>query len=63
MFVAMSVGQVLTEDGPRSDVSDLTAYSYYDCTAGFECGQMQTVTNAVGQTTTELAIDVTRDWR
>ena len=27
-------GQVLTEDGPRTDVSDVTTYTYYTCTTG-----------------------------
>src|SRR5262249_42770229 len=45
-------GRVLTVDGPRSDVSDLTTYTYYTCTTGYECGQVQTVTNAANQTTT-----------
>jgi RHS repeat-associated protein len=47
-----SFGQVLTEDGPRTDVGDVTTYAYYTCSTGFECGQLQTVTNALGHTTT-----------
>ncbi|MGC3980766.1 MAG: RHS repeat-associated core domain-containing protein [Steroidobacteraceae bacterium] len=47
-----SYGQVLTADGPRTDVSDVTAYTYYTCNTGGACGQLQTVTNALGQTTT-----------
>jgi RHS repeat-associated protein len=47
-----SYGQVLTEDGPRTDVSDLTTYSYYTCTTGFECGQLFTIQNALGHLTT-----------
>jgi RHS repeat-associated protein len=45
-------GRLLTEDGPRTDVSDLTTYTYYTCTTGFECGQLASVTNALNQTTT-----------
>jgi YD repeat-containing protein len=45
-------GRVLTEDGPRTDVSDITTYTYYTCATGHECGQVHTVTNALGQTTT-----------
>ena len=45
-------GQVLTEDGPRTDVSDLTTYTYYTCTTGAECGQVHTITNALGHVTT-----------
>jgi RHS repeat-associated protein len=47
-----SSGQVLTEDGPRTDVADLTTYTYYDCTTGAQCGQLHTVTNAAGHVTT-----------
>jgi RHS repeat-associated protein len=45
-------GQILTADGPRTDVVDRTTYTYYDCTSGLECGQLHTVTNALNQTTT-----------
>ncbi len=45
-------GRVLTEDGPRTDVSDVTTYTYYTCTTGYQCGQLNTVTNALNQTTT-----------
>lgn len=45
-------GQVLTEDGPRTDVSDATTYTYYSCTSGYQCGQLQTVTDALGRVTT-----------
>lgn len=47
-----SIGRVLTEDGPRTDVSDLTTYTYYTCTSGAECGQIETITNALGHVTT-----------
>ncbi|HEY0940733.1 MAG TPA: hypothetical protein VGE08_11595 [Steroidobacter sp.] len=45
-------GKVLTADGPRTDVSDVTTYTYYNCTTGFQCGQVQTITNAAGHVTT-----------
>jgi RHS repeat-associated protein len=45
-------GQVLTIDGPRTDVTDKTTYTYYTCVTGSQCGQIETITNAVGQTTT-----------
>jgi RHS repeat-associated protein len=45
-------GRVLTEDDPRTDVSDVTTYTYYTCTTGFECGQVNTITNALGHVTT-----------
>jgi len=47
-----SYGQVLTSNGPRTDVSDVTTTTYYDCTTGFQCGQVNTITNAIGQVTT-----------
>ena len=47
-----SYGRVLTDDGPRTDVSDVTTYTYYACMTGYQCGQLQTATNAAGQTTT-----------
>jgi RHS repeat-associated protein len=45
-------GRVLSEDGPRTDVADVTTYSYYSCGTGYHCGQLQTVTNALYQVTT-----------
>jgi RHS repeat-associated protein len=45
-------GKVLTADGPRSDVTDVTTYTYYTCTTGNQCGQLNTVTNALGHITT-----------
>lgn len=47
-----SFGHVLTADGPRTDVSDVTTYTYYSCTTGYQCGQIQTITNAAGHVTT-----------
>jgi len=45
-------GQVLTIDGPRTDVTDVTTYTYYTCTSGVQCGQVNAITNAMGQITT-----------
>jgi len=45
-------GQVSTVDGPRTDVTDVTAFEYYDCTTGNECGQLEKITNALGHITT-----------
>jgi RHS repeat-associated protein len=45
-------GRVLTDDGPRTDVADTSVYTYYSCTTGYECGQLHTVTNALGHVTT-----------
>lgn len=47
-----SFGQVLTMDGPRTDLSDVTTYTYYTCNGGAHCGQMATMVNALGHTTT-----------
>jgi len=45
-------GQLIAIDGPRTDVTDITTLAYYECTTGAECGQLQAVTNALGQETT-----------
>jgi RHS repeat-associated protein len=45
-------GQPLTIDGPRTDVTDVTTIQYYSCSSGSQCGQIQTITNALGQVTT-----------
>jgi RHS repeat-associated protein len=50
-------GRKLTADGPRTDVSDVTTYTYYTCTTGFECGQLHTVTDAAGNVTTYNGYD------
>jgi RHS repeat-associated protein len=47
-----SYGQVLTANGPRTDVSDVSTYVYYNCATGYECGQVQTIMNAAGHVTT-----------
>lgn len=45
-------GQVLTHDGPRTDVSDVTTYAYYaDTTTEHTKGDLQSATNAVGHVT------------
>jgi RHS repeat-associated protein len=61
------VGLLLSVDGPRTDVSDTTSYSYYlgtdesGCgTPGGAChraGDLYQVTNALGQVTTYVAYD------
>ncbi len=46
-------GQVLTVDGPRTDVSDVTTYAYYTTTAADHApGDLQSITNALGHVTT-----------
>lgn len=47
-----NVGQVTSINGPRTDVNDLTTLAYYDCTTGGACGQLRSITNALGQVTT-----------
>ncbi|MDJ0710061.1 MAG: RHS repeat-associated core domain-containing protein [Woeseiaceae bacterium] len=45
-------GQILTVDGPRTDVSDVTTMTYHICSTGGKCGQLASVTNALGHVTT-----------
>jgi len=47
-----SYGRRLTADGPRTDVVDKTTYAYYTCTTGYQCGMLNTVTDALGHVTT-----------
>jgi YD repeat-containing protein len=56
-YTCSSAGQLLTEDGPRTDVNDVTTYTYYQCTTGFHCGQIATVTNAAGHVMSYLTYD------
>jgi RHS repeat-associated protein len=61
------VGLALSVDGPRTDVSDVTTYTYYQttdlsgcATTGAAChylGDLQKVTNALGQITTYISYD------
>lgn len=47
-------GQLLTVDGPRSDVTDVTTYTYYtsnDPSGNYRAGDLATVVNAKGHTT------------
>jgi YD repeat-containing protein len=46
-------GQLVTVDGPRTVVTDVTTFTYYpnDLTQGLNRGQLQKVTNAIGQET------------
>lgn len=47
-----AVGQVLTVNGPRTDVTDTTTFTYNSCSTGAGCGQVATITNALSQVTT-----------
>jgi YD repeat-containing protein len=45
-------GQMLTHDGPRTDVSDLTTYTYHPATtADVTMADLATMTNAAGKVT------------
>jgi len=47
-----TLGQLLTINGPRTDVTDVMTFTYYTCTTGDECGQLHTVTDAANNVTT-----------
>jgi RHS repeat-associated protein len=47
-----SYGRKLTAQDPRTDVNSTTTDTYYTCTSGSQCGQLQTVTDPVGNVTT-----------
>lgn len=47
-----SYGRMLTAKGPRTDVNSTTTYTYYTCTTGSQCGELETVTDPVGNVTT-----------
>jgi RHS repeat-associated protein len=51
-----SYGRVTEEDGPRDDVVDITKLTYYEAAEAYP-GQLKTVTNAAGHTTTFLTYD------
>ena len=47
-----SSGQVTRIDGPRTDVNDVTTLACNECTSGGGCGQLRSITNALGHVTT-----------
>jgi RHS repeat-associated protein len=49
-----SYGRMLTEEDPRSNS---TAYTYYSCASGYQCGQLETVTDPLGHVTTYNSYD------
>jgi YD repeat-containing protein len=59
-YTVNSRGQVLTIDGPRTDVTDVTTIAYYgDSDSCVGCrGQVYTVTNAASQVTTFDSYDL-----
>jgi RHS repeat-associated protein len=52
VYTYNSFGQVLTAQGPRTDLNSTRAYTYYSCTTGSQCGQVHTVTDELGHVTT-----------
>ncbi len=56
-FTYNSLGQVTQIDGPRTDVNDITAFAYYNCNTGAECGQIQSISNAKGHVTNYNSYD------
>ncbi len=58
-YTYSAIGQVLTIDGPRTDVSDVTTYTYYaDNDSDFgKRGNVNTITNALSQVTTITSYD------
>ncbi|MEJ2392880.1 MAG: RHS repeat-associated core domain-containing protein [Gammaproteobacteria bacterium] len=47
-----NAGQIIRIDGPRTGVNDVTTLSYNDCQSGGACGQLKSLTDALGHTTT-----------
>jgi RHS repeat-associated protein len=47
-----SHGQMLTVDGPRTDLNDITTITYNECSTGNQCGQINTIKDALGHVTT-----------
>jgi RHS repeat-associated protein len=46
-------GRIQTVLGPRGNgFIDKTSYTYYTCTTGYECGEVETITNNAGHVTT-----------
>jgi YD repeat-containing protein len=57
-FTYNAQGQVLSVDGPRSDAADTTTYAYHTTTtADFRAGDLQSITNALGQVTRFIRYD------
>lgn len=51
-------GRLSSVDGPRTAVNDITTYSYHTCSTGGACGQLETITNALGHITTFNTYDL-----
>ena len=46
-----SIGQITSIDGPRTDVNDVTTLTYYPNGSGYDSGNLNSVTNAMGHIT------------
>ena len=60
VYTYNAFGQVLTTNGPRTDVSDLTTYTYYDAADADlgKRGNLATITNAAGHVTQITSYDL-----
>ena len=55
-----NLGQMLSSNAPRTDVTDVTTYAYFasnDALGNYRIGDLNTVTNALGHVTTISAYD------
>jgi RHS repeat-associated protein len=50
-FTYNGLGQVTSVDGPRTDLNDVTTLTHHACSSGGACGQVATITDAVGNET------------
>ena len=50
-------GQLASIDGPRADVDDRLVFAYHDCLTGGACGQVSSITDALGHVTRFEAYD------
>ena len=56
-FTYNAFGRLASLDGPLPGSSDTTTFNYYVCATGSECGELSSVVNALGHTTTYDAYD------
>ena len=59
-FTYNSLGQMLSSNGPRIDVADVSTYTYFasnDVSGNYRIGDLNTVSNALGHVTTIPAYD------
>ena len=53
-------GRLVSVDGPRTDVADVTTIAYWRCSAGGKCGEISTITDALGHVTEFTDYDALR---